>query len=78
MEQTMNTQPTATKSGILGVFIGLLVGAAAAGIATLLLTPRSGNDTRAMIKNSTLRARDAILFHAREAAGTTPQNGHKK
>lgn len=74
----MNRQSTAAKSGVTGILFGLLAGAVIAGVATLLFTPHKGSATRAMIKDRSLRAKDIIIFRAREAAQSVGHDGHKK
>ncbi len=39
-----------TGSGIGGVFLGILIGAVAGGIAVMLYAPKSGPQTRALLK----------------------------
>ena len=51
-----------------------------AGIAVLLYTPRTGRETRSMIKDRTLQAKEAIIWHANQEAQAVEQknNNHKK
>ncbi len=78
----MSTRPTDIRSiGInIGLWVGIATGAIIAGIVTLLLTPRSGKDTRMMIKNRAIQAKEAIVWHAEEEARSIRHggNGHKK
>ena len=76
--QSLENQPTGVKPGISGLLLGVLAGAVIAGVAVLLFTPRSGKDTVAMIKDRSARARNAVVFHVKEAARQASHNGHKK
>ena len=53
-----NQVPEYHNNNILGVFIGLLVGALAGAITMLLLAPQSGEDTRMQIQEKGIELRD--------------------
>ncbi len=54
------------KNSVGMLFIGLGVGAVAAGITALLLAPKSGSETREMIKNRFSQMRDIVRPKAQE------------
>jgi gas vesicle protein len=61
-------QQSGTKSNIKWVGLGLLTGATIAGTAVLLYTPHSGKGNRIIIRNRFIRAKNRIIYRAREAA----------
>ena len=65
----MNTKQQAdTKSNIKWLGLGILTGATIAGTAVLLSTPHSGRGNRLLLRNRFIRARNRIVYRAREAA----------
>lgn len=56
----MTELETRTRPSTLGILAGFLAGAAVGTIATLLLAPRSGADTRRRILDGAERSRDTL------------------
>lgn len=57
----------ATGSGINGFFLGLVVGAAIAGAATLLYAPKSGQETRESLKAEIAATQEMFQSWVQEA-----------
>jgi gas vesicle protein len=74
----MSIRQTSDKPGLIGVWLGVVIGATIAGVVTLLLNPQSGHDNRATIRDRALRAREAIIWHARAEAQSVEEKNHKK
>jgi gas vesicle protein len=47
-------------SGVGPFFLGVLVGAVVGGVAALLLAPKSGSETREMVRNRYNQMKDAV------------------
>jgi gas vesicle protein len=63
-----NQQPEYRKNNnIFGIFIGMLIGGLAGAVATLLLAPQSGQDTRTQIQEKGIELRDRTTGIVEEA-----------
>jgi gas vesicle protein len=60
-------QPEYRKNNNFGIFIGMLIGGLAGAVATLLLAPQSGQDTRTQIQEKGIELRDRTTGIVEEA-----------
>ena len=70
----MNNRGAAAGAGIGGFLLGMLAGAVVAGVATLLLAPKSGSDTRAIIMGKAAETREKLksqIGSVREKLGSS-------
>ena len=72
-----NQVPEYHNNNILGVFIGLLVGALAGAITMLLLAPQSGEDTRMQIRERGIELRDQTTGMMDDAVAQMRLNRNK-
>ncbi len=61
------TETTTTGTGVNWLFVGLLVGAAAAGITALLYAPKSGQETRESLKAEINATQEMVERWTKEA-----------
>lgn len=64
----METEYIETRRGIsLGsLFLGILIGAVAGGVATLLLAPKSGPETRALLRGKAIETQQMLQSRVRD------------
>ncbi len=72
-----NQVPEYHNNNILGVFIGLLIGALAGAITMLLLAPQSGEDTRMQIRERGIELRDQTTGMMDDAVAQMRLNRNK-
>ena len=59
----------AAGAGIGGMFMGILIGAVIGGVAALLLAPKSGKETRDIIRGKAVEAQQVVQSKVEDVKG---------
>ena len=68
-----NEAGTAAGAGMGGLFLGILIGAVVGGITALLLAPKSGKETRDIIRGKATRAQQMVQSRFEDIKGRVSQ-----